>query len=151
ARVRARPDVFAALVLAAAALAAWGAGRLFGVLPPDGRWLAVVVAVGAVLVTLGRRDRQADLARVGHAAAVGGAALLLGYLFFVVGGPWGPLRALDAGALVRASLAAAGAAVALGWVGLPSRRGLPSRAVYVTAAHLVVVLWVRLLLRPIEN
>lgn len=151
ARARRSPSVFAALVLAAAALATWSAGRAFGVLPFDGRTLAAVVALGAVLVTLGRRDGLADLARVGHTVALGGAVFLLGYLLFSVGMLWSPLRGLDAAALLRESLAALVGAGALGWVGFRSRRESRARTVYVTAAHLAVVLWVRLLLRPLEN
>ncbi len=150
-RTHARPVVFAALVLAAAGLAAWSAGRAFGVLPLDGRSLAAFVGLGCALVTLGRRDGLADLERVGHAVALAGAAFLFGHLLFVVGTPWTPLHRLGVVEQVRESLAALAGSVALGWVGFRSARGSTERAVYVTAGHLVVVLWMRLLLRPLDN
>jgi hypothetical protein len=148
-RARRQPDLFAALVLATGVLAVWGAGRAFGAF--EGQTLAAVVAVGAGLVTLGRSDRQADLARVGHAVALGGAVLLLGHLFFAVGMPWRPPERLDAAALLRETAVAAVGAGALGWVGFRSRSGSTARTVYVTAAHLALVLWLRVLLRPLEN
>ena len=150
-RTRRQPEVFAALALAAAALTAWASGRAFGWLPLDGRTLAALVALGAGLVTLGRRDGLTDLARVGHAAALAGVAVLMGHLFFVVGVPWGTLVRPDVTTLGRESLAAVVAASALGWVGFRSKREGTARVLYLTAAHLVVVLWARVLLRPLEH
>ena len=136
-------------MLAAAALAAWAAGRALG--PDDARTAATVAALGCAVVWVARRDHQRDVALVGHAVALGGAFVLLVLLTLAVGFPLTDLRPLAPEALLRASLAAAIGAVALGWIGFSSGRATSARAFHLTAAHLVIVAWVRVLLGPLEN
>jgi uncharacterized membrane protein len=102
-------------------------------------------------VWVARREQHAELERVGHAAALGGALALLVQLFFVVGSPWGPLEVPGADRLLREVGAALPAVAALGAVGFTSARGSRSRYAYVLAAHLVVLLLVRVLLRPLPQ
>ncbi|HIG75378.1 MAG TPA: DUF2339 domain-containing protein [Bacteroidetes bacterium] len=138
-----------ALRISAAVFAAWAAGRLLG--PDDARTAAVVVALGCGLVALGRRDRQRDVALVGHAVALGAAAVLALFLAFAPGFPFGRLEPVTGVQLLNATLAAALGAVALGAVGFTSGRETAARAFHLTAAHVVVVLWLRVLLGGVDN
>ena len=138
-----------ALVLAAAALVAWGAGRLLG--PDDARAAATAVALGCALVWTARRDRLPDVALVGHAVAMTAAVALVLLLTLAPGFPGGHLEPLAAAGLGRFSLAAALGAGALGLVGFTSRRGGSARGFHLTAAHVVVVAWLRVLLGPLAN
>ena len=145
-RLRAVPALFEPLVLAAAALGAWGAARWFGAL--DARALGVAVALACAVVGAARRERVAELRRLGHGAALALAALVLAELFLAVGAPWGRLQALDGAGAARETMGALIAAGALAAVGFTSVRGSTARYAYLTAAHLTVLLLVRVLLRP---
>lgn len=146
---RTTPSLAGPLVLSAAALAAWAAGRLLG--PDDARLAATIAAIGCALVWVARRDRMRDVALVGHATAMGGAFALVVVLTLAVGFPMEALRPLAPEALLRASVAAALGAGALGAIGFSSARHTSARGFHLTAAHLVVIAWLRVLLGPLAN
>ncbi|MEL6615892.1 MAG: DUF2339 domain-containing protein, partial [Bacteroidota bacterium] len=146
---RTTPALAGPLVLAAAALAAWATGRLLG--PDDARLAATLTALGCALVWVARRDKMRDVALVGHATAMLGAFALVVVLGFVVGFPMESLRELAPPILGRLTLAAALGAGALGAIGFTSGRHTSARAFHLTAAHLVVIAWLRVLLGPLAN
>lgn len=142
---------FAPAALAAATVAVWSAGRAFGFWPPDARWLAAAVVAGSALVLVARRARERETAYAGHALALGATAALLVALWVVVGMPWQDGAALEASRLVRLLAASALGVGALGAVGVRSARHSTARAVYLTAAHLVGLAGLRVLLLPMAN
>ncbi|MEM6327684.1 MAG: DUF2339 domain-containing protein [Bacteroidota bacterium] len=137
------------LRLAAVALAAWAVTRILG--PDDGRTAAAIVAIGCALVWSARRDRQRDVALVGHAIAMGAAAGLVLVLMVVPGVPFEELEPVTGHRLLDATLAAGLGALALGGIGFASGRETTARGFHLTAAHLVVVVWLRLALGGMEN
>ncbi len=140
----------APLVLASAALVAWAAGRALGV--DDVRLTATLVALGCLLVWVGRRDAQRDVALVGHTLAMSAAAVLVVLLTFAVGFPFErTLEPLGAGESWRVLLSAVLGAGALGWIGFTSGRTGSARGWHLTAAHLVVLAWLRVALGPLAN
>ncbi|OZC03960.1 DUF2339 domain-containing protein [Rubricoccus marinus] len=138
------------LVLASAGLVAWAAGRALGI--DDMRLAATLTALGCVLVWVARRDHQRDVALVGHALAMSAAFVLVVLLTFAVGFPFEQaLEPLAAGQFWRVLLAAALGAGALGWTGFTSGRTTSARGFHLTAAHLVILAWLRVALGPLAN
>lgn len=135
--------------LAAAVLVAWTATRFLGA--DEARTAAVVVALGCALVWLGRKDQQRDVALVGHAVAMGFAFILVLMLAFEFGDPFGEMQRVTGLVLTNVTLAAAVGAGALGVIGFTSSRSTSARAFHLTAAHLVVVMWLRVALGGMEN
>ena len=139
------------LVLSAAAVAVWAAGRAFGFAPPDARALAVGVAAGALVVTLARREGEGEMRTAGHVLALGMAVALGLALWAASGLPWETPPRPDAARLARLLGAAALGAGALASVGLRSARGALARIVYLTAGHLMVLAALRIALRPLAD
>jgi uncharacterized membrane protein len=148
-RLRARPAVFEPLVLAAAAMLAWAAARWFGV--TDARSLGVAVALACGVVHLARREAITELRLVGHMAALALAAALLLEQYLAPGSPFGRLERLSAAGAGRETAGALVGAVALAAIGFTSVRGSTARYAYLTAAHLVIVLWARAMLLPLAG
>ncbi len=142
---------FVPAALAAAAVAVWGAGRLFDFAPPDARWLAAATAAGCAVVLVARHAKEREMDRAGHALALGGAAMLLVALWSAGGMPWEAAPRPDAALLGRVLSAVALGAGALGLVGVRSVRGGLARTVYLTAAHLAVLAALRIALRPLAD
>lgn len=140
-----------ALVLSAAGVAVWAAGRAFGFAPPDVRLLAVGAAAGALIVTLARRENEGEMRTAGHGLGLGMAAALGLALWAASGLPWEAPPRPEADRLARLLGAAALGAGALAAVGVRSARASLSRIVYLTAAHLTVLAALRIALRPLGN
>ena len=145
----ARALLLGPFALAAGALAAWGAGRLLG--SSDVRTLGAAVAAAAAVAALGRHESRRDLARLGDLAALAGGVWLAGWLTLALGWPWEAVRPPRPGRLVELTTAALLGGGALAAVGFRAARSSATRAVYVTAAHLVVLAEIRLVLRPLGD
>lgn len=141
--------LFGPLILAAATLSAWAATRGLGA--DDGRFAAIITALGCGIIWLARHDHQRDVALVGHTVALGGATVLVLLLAFVPGFPFGDLAPVTGIKLANATLAAGLGALALGWIGFGSGRKTAARGFHLTAAHLVMVTWLRVALGGMEN
>ncbi|MDT0632990.1 DUF2339 domain-containing protein [Rubrivirga sp. S365] len=145
----ARALLLGPFALAAGALAAWGAGRLLG--SSDVRTLGAAVAAAAAVAALGRHEGRRDLARLGDLAALGGGLWLAAWLALSLGWPWDAVAPLRPGRFAELTTAALLGGAALALVGFRAGRGSATRAVYVTAAHLVALAWLRLALRPLGD
>ena len=146
---RAREALLGPFALAAGALAAWGVGRLLG--ESDVRTLGAAVAAAAAIAALGRHEGRRDLARLGDVAALGGGVWLAAWLALALGLPWQTVQPPRPAYLVELTTAAVLGGAALAVVGFRAGRGSATRAVYVTAAHLVVLAWLRVALRPLGD
>ena len=145
----ARELLLGPLALASGALAAWGVGRLLG--DSDVRTLGAAVAAAAAVAALGRHEGRRDLARLGDVGALGGGVWLAAWLALALGLPWQAVRPPRPAYLVELTTAAALGGAALAVVGFRAGRGSATRAVYVTAAHLVALAWLRVALRPLGD
>jgi len=146
-RLRASPALYEPFVLAAAVLAVWGIARAIGA--DDSRTFGAAVAVGCAVVAVARQTKHRELEALGHVGALGAALVLFVHLFFAApGASWLAPKDVVAADQLRETLAALLGAVSLAYVGFTSVKGSWARAVYLSAAHLVVLLLMRLLLRP---